>query len=425
MSHKLLKKQIEFLQSTTKVVLYLGGIGSGKSYIASLKAMLALTEGRHIIVLAQSYKSLKLVLFEEILQRLREYNISFTLNKADMTIEVSSGGKVFGFSADSIENIRGITADMAILDEAALYNNYVYKVVQGRLRRPGYKMQTFITTTPRGTDNWIYDISERPNTHFIHQKTTENVFLPNGFYEQLLEDYQGDEALMRQELDASFEDFGNSSAVIQPQDLHKARNRTPFEPEPEDLRIAGLDVARYGDDRSCILLRHGDIIVDHKVWKGASTVETESNAINFVIKHSVDVLVVDAAGLGAGVLDHLKIKLKGVCEVIDYNGAYKPMSKDTRYGNARAESWFLMRNWLSSSGSIPKGNEEFNELTTITYFINSKNKIMLTSKEDLRKDNIKSPDVGDALSLTFSRRVKKKSTPTSKPSNRSKRKFIG
>jgi phage terminase large subunit len=425
MSHKLLPKQIEFLKSTTKVVLYLGGIGSGKSYIASLKAMLGLTEGRHIIVLAQSYKSLKLVLFEEILQRLREYNIPFVLNKADMTIETHNGGKIFGFSADSIENLRGITADMAILDEAALYDEYVYKVTQGRLRRPGYKMQTFITTTPRGTDNWIFPISKRNKTHFIHQKTTENVFLPAGFYEQLLEDYSGDESLMRQELDASFEDFGDSSAVIQPTDLHKARNRIPFEPHADDQRIAGLDVARYGGDRSCIMLRHGDIIVDYLVWKDTSTVETEQRAVNFVVKHNVDCLVVDAAGLGAGVADHLKQTLKGVCEVVDYNGAYKAIHKDTKYGNARAESWFLMRNWLSSTGSLPT-DPQFNELTSITYFINSKNKILLTSKEDLRKENIKSPDVGDALSLTFSRRVKKSAAKKTSNSSRStQKKFIG
>jgi hypothetical protein len=149
-------KQKEFLQSKSPVVLYLAGIGSGKSFVASEKACQQLAIGAHTIVMAQSYKTLKLVMFAEILQRLRDHGIACTYYKADMVIEVEeTGGKIMGFSMDSVENMRGVTVDNAILDEAALYDRYTYEALCGRLRRGKFPYQIWLTTTPRGK-NWVY-----------------------------------------------------------------------------------------------------------------------------------------------------------------------------------------------------------------------------------------------------------------------------
>ena len=423
MAIKLLKKQLELMQSTSKVILFVAGVGSGKSHVASWKAVCAMLEGRHILLFAQSYKSLKLVLFEEILQRLRELGIDFILNKADMTIQLpATGGRVFGFSSDSIEACRGITADMCIMDEASLYDLYVYQVAQTRLRRPGFQMQTIIITTPRGTDSWVYKMSLRADIHFIHQKTLDNIFLPDGYVEQLLLDFDGNEALMRQELEASFEDFGDSNAIISPIDLRAARKRTPYGATDDELRICGFDVAREGGDRCALMLRHGSIIPAYEIWQGTKTQDTAKRAVEFCIKYNVDVIVVDAAGMGVGVYDLLTESLKGICDVVDYNGVYQPTKKQNKYANARAESWFEMRNWIASEGSLPD-DEQFNEMTAITYHVNNGNKILVDSKIELKKNGISSPDVGDSLSLTFSRKVRKKVKQVKQSSK--PRRFIG
>jgi len=377
-----------------------------------------------VIVMAQSYKSLKLVLFTEIKKRLDELGIDYSENKSDMTLNVGNG-MIYGFSSDSVEALRGITADAAILDECALFEEYVYKVTQGRLRRGVLPMQTFLTTTPRGTDNWIYDISLRDATEFIHQKMVDNYFLKQEFLDQMLLDYEGDEQLMRQELEASFEDFADDNVIIHPTLIKEARTRKAYkEKDPNSQRIAGMDLARYGKDYNAFVLRHGDEVLHYEKWNGVGAVDNEDRIVSLVIAHEVDVLVVDGAGLGGPIFDHLSQKLKGVCEVIDYNGVYKTMSRNSRYANARAESWFLMKNWLEY-GSLPDSND-FSDLSVLTYRLNNSNKIVLKSKDELRSENKKSPDMGDSLSLTFSSKVKKKSKPKPKPKLRKvNKKFIG
>lgn len=419
---KLLKTQIEFIKSTSKVVLFCGAIASGKSFVASVKAVELVCKGGHVIVMSQSYKSLKLVLFAEIKKRLDDLGIKYVENKSDMTLVVGTG-MIYGFSSDSVEALRGITADCSILDECALFDEYVYKVVQGRLRRGMIPMQTFLTTTPRGTDNWIYDVSLKEGTHFIHQKMVDNYFLKQEFLDQMLLDYDGDHQLMRQELEASFEDFADDNVIIHPTTIREARNRKAYqEKDPNAQRIAGLDLARYGKDYNAFVLRHGDEVLHFEKWNGIGAVENEKRIAALVVAHDVEVLVVDGAGLGGPIVDHLKQQLDGICYVVDYNGAYRAVVKSDRYANARAESWFLMKNWLEY-GSIPDSNE-FNDMSVLTYRLNDKNKIVLKSKDSLRAENKSSPDMGDALSLTFSQKVRPKKI-TSKPRPKRNRKFIG
>ena len=81
-----------------------------------------------------------------------------------------------------------------------------------------------------------------------------------------------------------------------------------------------------------------------------------------------------------------------------------------------------MRTWIASDGSLPD-DEQFNEMTAITYHINNGNKILVDSKIELKKNGISSPDVGDSLSLTFSRKVRKKVKQVKQSSK--PRRFIG
>lgn len=424
MNKPLLSKQLELMRSTSAVVLLVTGVGFGKTYCSSLKAAISLLEGHHIIVTAQSYKSLKIVLFEEIQERLRELGVydDCVVNKADMTIFYPAGnGKIWGFSADegSVEGARGVTADMLIMDEAAIATVYAYRVLQARLRRPGWVMQTILITTPRGTDNWVYTMSLREDVHFIHAKTSDNIFLPDGFYDQMLLDYAGDEALMRQELEASFEEYSDDNVLITPHDYRTATTRIPVEPGPQEKIIAGFDVARKGKDRSALVIRQGGKVIHYMYWRDAEITQSCDKVMGEVVRHRVDTLVIDGVGLGAGAYDILNQKLARVCEVVNYNGAYAPIRKSSKFANARAESWFLLKDWLKTEGSIPD-KPEFKEMTAVTFKTAPNGKILLDSKADLNT----SPDIPDALSITFSSKVKSQKEKA-RTNNSHQGKFIG
>lgn len=118
-----------------------------------------------------------------------------------------------------------------------------------------------------------------------------------------------------------------------------------------------------------------------------------------------DAIFVDEGGVGGGVVDRLRqlgVPVTGV------NFGARPDSGmlqelgglGERYANKRAEMWGSLREWLRR-GAIPKDQELQDDLTGVEYGYNSDNAIQLERKEDMKKRGLSSPDVADALALTF------------------------
>jgi len=107
---------------------------------------------------------------------------------------------------------------------------------------------------------------------------------------------------------------------------------------------------------------------------------------------------IDTVGVGGGVYDRL-IQLG--FNVFGINGGSTPKNKK-RYFNKRMEMWSKMKEWLNEVGEIPDNRELENDLTGPQYSFNAKYQETLEKKEDMKKRGIRSPDLGDALALTFS-----------------------
>jgi len=162
--------------------------------------------------------------------------------------------------------------------------------------------------------------------------------------------------------------------------------------------IAALDVARFGSDNSAIVARKGNVVTDVAKWGGLDTNQLHDKVVSWVLQRDIDTLVVDGTGVGGGVFDMLKKSLGGI-KCVEFNGANKP--KSNKFLNARAEVWNIMARWIKEDGSMPFDAELRDQLTTIHYLINNKQQMQLESKRDMRAKGIKSPDLGDALAMTF------------------------
>jgi hypothetical protein len=80
-----------------------------------------------------------------------------------------------------------------------------------------------------------------------------------------------------------------------------------------------------------------------------------------------------------------------------------------RYLNLRAQKYFEMAHWVRKGGKLAeKGKWE--EILEIRWKLQSDKKIKIKSKDDMRDDGVESPDVADALMLSF---VKKGQPPIS------------
>lgn len=68
--------------------------------------------------------------------------------------------------------------------------------------------------------------------------------------------------------------------------------------------------------------------------------------------------------------------------------------------NKRAEAYWRTKQWLHTGGEVVD-HEAWDDLKTIRYKRNMKGKIQIMPKIEMQKEGLKSPDVPDALMLTF------------------------
>jgi hypothetical protein len=168
--------------------------------------------------------------------------------------------------------------------------------------------------------------------------------------------------------------------------------------------IMAVDVARFGMDKSVIRFRQGRDArsIPPKRFSKLSLVKLSELIMKEADIHKPDIIVVEATGVGAGVVDILRDRGYKVHEV--HPGA--AAEKHEAYVNKRAEYWDLMRQWLYEVGCINEEPELYNQLTKILYgFDRHEQRIKLEAKEEMKKRGLESPDDADTLALTFAVRV--------------------
>jgi hypothetical protein len=158
----------------------------------------------------------------------------------------------------------------------------------------------------------------------------------------------------------------------------------------------GVDVARFGDDRTTIFPRQGLVAFKPVEIRGARSNEVAARVAMAKAKWGSELELVDGTGgWGSGVIDSLIMAGHAPIEV-QFSG--KPM--DPRYYNKRAEMWFDMAEWVKTRGSLPNMPELQRELTAPTYTFKD-GKFLLESKEQIKERLGFSPDLADGLALTF------------------------
>jgi hypothetical protein len=140
------------------------------------------------------------------------------------------------------------------------------------------------------------------------------------------------------------------------------------------------------------------------------TVQVAERVIEWMGKEEPDATVIDADGIGAGVVD--QIRFRGFAKrLFEFHGG-QPASDSAAYFNARAEVWGSLREWLMAGAEIPDDPELEADLTGPEYGFSAKQQIQLERKEDMKKRGLSSPDCGDMLAMTFSVKV---AAPAQKP----------
>jgi hypothetical protein len=185
-------------------------------------------------------------------------------------------------------------------------------------------------------------------------------------------------------------------------DVVDAAMRRPVESNNDPL-VLGVDVARFGDDMSVIYPRKGLDARTHLPMKFRNIPldRLEDRIMEFCAANRVGMVFVDGTGVGGGLVGHLR--RRGLL-VHDVQFAAKSDQRRERYANKRAEIWGVMREKLSYL-SLPNDGELREQLTGPEFTLNSRDEILLEPKDSMKRRGVASPDIADALAVTFASEV--------------------
>ena len=105
-------------------------------------------------------------------------------------------------------------------------------------------------------------------------------------------------------------------------------------------------------------------------------------------------------GIGAGIYDRLKeLNYTSTCVGVNFG---QKADEPERFINKRAEMWGNMQKWFKDGSVTIEDNDEIHsDLIAPRYTFDSQGRLKLEAKIDIKKRYLKSPDLGDALALTF------------------------
>lgn len=175
------------------------------------------------------------------------------------------------------------------------------------------------------------------------------------------------------------------------------------------LNRLGNDVAGGGRNFSVVVQRRTNLAkILHRI-NIKDTIKFAEIILSEKLSNSVfnEEIYVDKIGIGRGVNDILNRKSVKNLETSDITGvnSAEKAQDENRFFNLRAEMFWRMREWILAGGKLLK-NEFWYELAKIYYKVSieiKRGRLQIMSKEEMLKRGIESPDVADALALTFAR----------------------
>jgi hypothetical protein len=360
------------------------------------------------VYVAPFLKQAKAIAWSRLKQKIDPLRLqnAIDVNEGDLQVTFKHNGAIIRlFGGDNPDAMRGLRIDGSVIDEVAQIKPEVWMdILQPALSdRLGWAM--FIGT-PSGINLFselYYKASELSDWNASRYTVYDTEALHPAEVERLRRD-MADQSFAREYM-CDFTAAGDDQ-LISLSDAELSAQRVYLKQDVDHAPVVlGIDPARFGDDRSVVFRRQGLQAFKPVVYRGLDNMELASRVANQIEEHQPDAVFCDA-GAGAGVIDRLRQLEYDVIEVPFGGKANKPHLNINR----RTEMWWEMKEWLEQGGAIPDDQALKQELGTPVYWFDSAGRRVLESKDQIKKrlQGAGSPDLADALCLTFANTVRKK-----------------
>lgn len=407
--YKLSEPQLEFVNSDARFTIFNAGRSSGKTFAASLIAARALLSQKKVIVFAQNFKALSENLMVAIDERLSEMTghlgkiYKFNPNSQKITY---CKGAIYGMSYENIETCRGFTdIEVAIYDEIAIAPANLLSTVAYCLRGKNIKPRQYAMTTPRFGTWWNKYLKDNQNdkTIKIIHSTVFDLNKKDNDDESIITQEQIDnmikstldENMLRQELYGELIEDSSvgvlfSSRLLSSTPKFLRRNNGGY--------AIGIDCSGLGKDSNVIVVRNQNEILDIVEKKVASNAELCSIVRGLIMTHGKGNLSHIAIDEAYGLDLHERLSDAGItATIVPFGGK----AKNPAYANQRAEMYINLKKGIEEYGLKGITDELYRELQATKYILNNNGKIQIIPKDEIKLNIGRSPDLADALCLTY------------------------
>lgn len=326
---------------------------------------------------------------------------AITINEQKLSILLPNGATIRIFGADNPDALRGLYFDGVVIDEVA----QIKPTLWGEVIRPALadrKGWAAFIGTPKGINlfsqlydqalnlmskgdpDWCAMLYSVEQTHVIDEKELAALKVEmseNEFRQEFLCDFSA----------------AQDNGLIPIDDIRAAANK--FYRESEYMGaplIYGIDVARFGSDASVIFKRRGLVAFEPIVIRKFDNMALADRIAVEMAKEKPDAVFIDS-GAGQGVIDRLR---QMRFDVVEVPFGAQAIDKE-QFANRRMEMWWHMAQWIKQGGAIPPDPVLQGDLGAPTYGYTPKGPKILEAKDKLKERIGRSPDLADALALTF------------------------
>jgi phage terminase large subunit len=290
-----------------------------------------------------------------------------------------------------------------IVDEASGVDPIIFEVGEGAMSTAGAK--TLLTGNPTRTSGYFYDVFNKMKKWWVTSTVScsESSQATDVYVQQMADKWGTESNVYAVRVLGEFPK-DDDDAVIPRALLHSAVDRDIII-HPSEPVIWGLDVARFGSDKTALCIRKGRSMPNPiETWQGKDTMQVAGiikgkydKVLRFDTERPVAIMV-DSIGIGAGVVDRLRemgLPVRGV-------NVAESASVDTLYARLRDELWFRAKDYFEGKDVTMCADDDLiEELASVKFAYTSLGKLKAESKDEMKKRGLPSPDLADAFCLTL------------------------
>lgn len=288
---------------------------------------------------------------------------------------------------------------LLVVDEASGVPEKIFEVGAGTMSTEGAK--TILVGNPTNTTGYFYDTFNANAKSWVNFTVSclDSPLVDLKYVEFMKEEYGEDSDVYAVRVLGEFPRSDNKGLIRR----SVLMDAVEMEADPHGDIVWGVDVARGGGDR-CALAKRYENVIHEEVY--ARMYEDTMDFVGYIYeeyKNTPDelrpvMIYVDVVGLGGPVVDRLKqlgLPVKGIHPQKTVN------SKDAK--KMKDDLFWKMKRWFESGKvKMVEDKKLIHELTTIRGTHNTPDgTFKVEGKDSYRDRERKSPDLVDALALTF------------------------